>query len=190
MAMMSAWGLRVNWRDEGVDGKACWYFSGPGPGSFSLVLPERKPLQPRLILDFYKTFYWRRKITVRHFLFSFLASITFYFLNIICTNFISLQSVLFSNSEVLLKIFTSRNSPNIFFQYHGLSCFLFPPTKFNCQKLSFEGNVNTLEIKTNRMKKRDSNVINIRSLIWIVMLGHILTLNDPQEVILIEEKTC
>lgn len=137
-----------------------------------------------------RNFIQEEKLLVRHFLFSFLASITFYFLNIICTNFISLQSVLFSNSEILLKIFTSRNSLNLFFQYHGLSWFYFPPTKFNCQKLSFKGNVNTLEIKTNRMKKRDSNVINTRSLMWILMLGHILTLNDPQEVILLEEKTC
>lgn len=63
MAMMSAWGLRVNWRDGGDDGKGCWYFSGPGPGSISLVLLERKSPQPQLILDFYKKFYVSRKIT-------------------------------------------------------------------------------------------------------------------------------
>lgn len=38
------------------------------------------------------------------------------------------------------------------------------------------------------MKKRDSNMINIRSLTWILMLGCILTPNDSQQVILIEEK--
>ena len=121
-------------------------------------------------------------------MFSLLANVTFYFLNIIWTNFMSLQSILFSNSEILLKILTSRNIPNQFFQYHGLNCFFSPRQNLNCWKLSFKGNVNTLEIKTNRMKKRDSNVINTRSLIWILMLRCILTLNDSQQVILIGEK--
>ena len=87
-------------------------------------------------------------------MFSLLANVTFYFLNIIWTNFMSLQSVLFSNSEILLKILTSWNSPNQFFQYRGLNCFFFSIQNLNCWKLSFKGNVNTLEIKTNRMKKK------------------------------------
>lgn len=76
--MMSAWGLRVNWRGGEDDGKGYWYSPGPGPGSFSLVLPERKPPQPWLVLEFHNKYYGSRKITRMPF-FDFLADITFYF---------------------------------------------------------------------------------------------------------------
>lgn len=64
----------------------------------------------------------------------------------------SLQNFLLSNSEILLKIFTNRNNPYLFFQYNVLSFFFFRQN-LNLWKLSFKEKVNTLGIK--RKKRRN-----------------------------------